>query len=96
MGQLQQVPPYAKAGPPIEGLCRHPPRPQLNWDVAPPCLVLMPPNDRFDRTAQVVMVGFVGRPALFEQRGPNRPLRIRQNRYVTSLRQAGGRIALKR
>src|SRR5829696_5869104 len=50
---LEQALPYPEVAPTIEGLRRHPPRPELRWDAAPLRPVVVPPDDRLDRATQV-------------------------------------------
>jgi hypothetical protein len=76
---LQQTLPYAMVAPTDEGLRRHPPRPQMGRDTAPFRAVLMPPDDRLDGAAEVLVLRLVRRAALLDQRGQLSPLGIGQN-----------------
>jgi hypothetical protein len=62
-----------------EGLRRHPPRPQIARNAAPLRAVLVPPDDRLDGAAEVLVLRLVRRAALLDQRRQLSPLRIRQN-----------------
>ena len=64
---FQQTLPDTMAAPADEGLRRHPPRPQMRWNTAPFRAVVVPPDDRFDGAAEVVVLRFVRRAALFDQ-----------------------------
>jgi hypothetical protein len=57
--------------------------PQLGRDGAPLGAVPVPPNDRLDRAAQIVVLGLAPRAARLDQRRQHRPLLIRQNRHAT-------------
>ena len=83
--RLQQAFPGAQARPAAEGLRRHPPRAQLGRDLAPLRAVVVPPDDRLDGAAQVVVVGLVRRAARRDQRGKHLPLRVRQNLQPVSI-----------
>ena len=67
-------------------LRRHPPRAQFGRDLAPLRAVVVPPDDRLDRAAQVVVVGLVRRAARLDQRRKHPPLPIRQNLRPVSIR----------
>jgi hypothetical protein len=53
--------------PAVEHLRGHPPWPQSGWYAAPFGAVLMPPDDRFDRPAQILGCGFAMRTAGLDQ-----------------------------
>ena len=76
---LQQTLPNTMVAPADESLRRHPPRPQVWRDTAPFCAILMPPDDRLDGAAEVVVFRLVGRAALLDQRCQLSPLSICQN-----------------
>jgi hypothetical protein len=82
--QFQQTLPDAMAAPAVEGLCRHPPWPQMRRNAAPFRAVVVPPDDRLDGAAQVGMLGLVGRAALLDQRCQVSPLGVCQN-AITSV-----------
>ena len=48
-------------------------------DAAECCAILVPPEDRLDGAAEVVVLGLVRRAALLDQRCQLSPLRSRQN-----------------
>src|SRR3954449_9713928 len=77
--QLQQTLPYAMVAPADEGLRRHPPRSQIARNAAPFRAILMPPDDRLDGAAEVLVRRLVRWAALRNQRGQLSPLRIGQN-----------------
>src|SRR4051794_23135081 len=77
--QLQQTLPDAMAAPADEGLRRHPPRSQIGRNAAPLRAVLVPPDDRLEGAAEVLVLRLVRRAALLDQRCQVSPLRIRQN-----------------
>jgi len=83
--RLQQAFPGAQARPAAEGLRRHPPRAKFGRDLAPLRTIVVPPDDRLDRAAQVVMVGLVRRAARLDQRCKHLPLRVRQNLQPVSI-----------
>jgi hypothetical protein len=83
--RLQQPLPGAQARPAAEGLRRHPPRAQFGRDLAPFRAVVVPPDDRLDGAAQVVMVGLVRRAARLDQRREHLPLRVRQHTQPISI-----------
>src|SRR4051794_18515760 len=76
---LQQTLPNAMAAPAVEGLCRHPPWSQMGRNAAPFRAVVVPPDDRLDRAAEIDVLGLVGRAALLDQRCQVSPLGICQN-----------------
>jgi hypothetical protein len=76
---FQQTLPYAMAAPADEGLRRHPPRPQMRRNAAPFGAVVMPPHDRLDGAAEVLVLRLVSWAALLDQRCQVSPLRIGQN-----------------
>ena len=76
---FQQTLPDAMVAPADEGLRRHPPRPQMGRNAAPFRAILVPPDDRLDGAAEVLVLGLVRRAALLDQRGQVSPLRICQN-----------------
>src|SRR5215213_4995195 len=84
--RLQQSLPDAQPRPAAEGLRRHPPRAQFRRDLAPLRPVVVPPDDRLDRAAQVVMLRLVWRTARLDQRCKHLPLLIRQNLRPVSIR----------
>jgi hypothetical protein len=63
--------------PAVEHLGGHPPWPQLGWYAAPFRAVLVPPDDRFDRPAQILGLGFAMRAARLDQRCKLISLRLR-------------------
>jgi len=77
--QLHQTLPHAMVAPADEGLRRHPPRPQMGRNAAPFGAVLVPPDDRLDGAAEVLVLGLVRRAALLDQRGQVSPLGVGQN-----------------
>ena len=80
---LQQTLPNAMAAPADEGLRRHPPRPQMRRNTAPFRTILVPPDDCLNRASEIVVLGLVGRAALFDQRCQFVPLNICQNAITT-------------
>ena len=76
---FQQTLPHAMVAPADEGLRRHPPRPQMGRNAAPFRAILVPPDDRLDGAAEVVVLRLVRRAALLDQRCQFLPLRIGQN-----------------
>src|SRR5690348_10730340 len=77
--QFQQTLPHAMVAPADEGLRRHPPWPQMRRNAAPFRAVLVPPDDRLDGAAEVLVLGLVGRAARLDQRGHLSPLGVGQN-----------------
>ena len=63
----------------------HPPRAQFSRDLAPFRTIVVPPDDRLDRAAQVMMLRLVRRAARRNQRCKHFPLLIRQNLLPVSL-----------
>src|SRR3954453_21120942 len=53
LGEIEQALPDAPLRPADEQLCCQPPRTQLSWDAAPLRAVLVPPENRRDRPAQL-------------------------------------------
>src|SRR4051812_2479296 len=82
--QLHQTLPYAMVAPADEGLRRHPPRSQMGRNAAPFRAILMPPDDRLNGAAEVLVLRLVRRAALLDQRCQVSPLSISQN-AITSL-----------
>ena len=77
--QFQQTLPYAMVAPADEGLRRHPPRAQMWRNTAPFRAILVPPDDRLDGAAEVLVLRLMRRAALLDQRSKVSPLRICQN-----------------
>ena len=77
--QFQQTVPDTMTAPTDKGLCRHPPRSQMRRDTAPFGPIRMPPDNRLDGAAQVLVLRFVRRTALIDQRCKGIPLRVRQH-----------------
>ena len=76
---FQQTLPRAMVAPADEGLRRHPPRSQMGRNAAPFRAIFVPPDDRLNAAAEVLVLGLVRRAALLDQRGQSSPLRICQN-----------------
>jgi hypothetical protein len=85
---LQQALPDAKVAPAVEGLRRPPPRAEFGRDGAPRGAVPVPPDDRLDRAAQIVVLGLAARAHRLDQRRKPLPLRIRQDPRRVSIRHA--------
>ena len=85
LGVWERLLEAAQAGPPAEGLRRHPPRAQCGRDLAPFRAVGVAPDDRLDRATQVVMVGLVRRAARRDQWCEHLPLHVRQNTQPVSI-----------
>jgi hypothetical protein len=76
---FEQAVPDAKPRPADEGLRRLPPGPEFGRDAPPLRAVLVPPEDRLDGPAQVLVRHLAVRPNLVDQRLQRRPLRIGQD-----------------
>jgi len=76
---FQQTLPDAVVAPADEGLRRHPPRAQMWRNTAPFRAILVPPDDRLDGAAEVLVLRLVGWAALRDQRCQCIPLSIGQN-----------------
>ena len=90
---LQQTLPNTVAAPAVESLCRHPPGSQMRGNAAPFRAGVVPPDDRLDGAAEVVMLRLVGRAALLDQRRQLSPLCICQN-AITSFTRHGLNIRI--
>jgi|SRR3712207_3990104 len=77
--QLEQALPDALLGPAEEQLRGQPPRAEFGRDAAPLGPVLLPPEDRRDGPAQTLRRRLAARSALFDQRLPDRPSRVRED-----------------
>ena len=77
--QLQETLPHTMVAPADEGLRRHPPRPQIARNAAPLRAILVPPDDRLDGAAEVLVLRLVRWAALLNQWCQLSPLRIGQN-----------------
>lgn len=71
--------PHVQPCPAVEGLRRHPPWPQLRRDAPLLRSVPMPPRNRFDGAAKVMVLRFAVRPAFLDQRIQSFPFLVRQN-----------------
>jgi hypothetical protein len=80
---FQQPLPHAMVAPTVEGLRRHPPRPEMRRNSAPFRPIVMPPDNRLDGAAQVGVLRLVGRAALLDQRCQDGSLSIGQNTIAT-------------
>src|SRR5215213_4071450 len=80
LGEAPQALPHAQARPAEEGLSRPRPGPQLSRDGAPLGPVLMPPDDRRERAAQILWCGLARGPARLDQRLQVHPCSVRQHR----------------
>ncbi len=85
---LQQALPDAEMAPAVEGLRRPPPRAEFGRDGAPRGAVAVPPDDRLDRAAQVVVLRLAARPDRLDQRRRPLPPRVRQNARPMLVRHA--------
>jgi hypothetical protein len=85
---LQQALPDAEMAPAVEGLRRPPPRAEFGRDGAPRGAVAVPPDDRLDRAAQVVVLRLAARAHRLDQRRQPLPLRVCQNPCRASIRHA--------
>src|SRR3954451_22974796 len=68
LGEEQQALPHAQARPAEDGLSRPRPGTKLSRDGAPLGPVLMPPDDRRERAAQILWCGLALGPARLDQR----------------------------
>src|ERR1700712_2158034 len=75
--QFQKTFPDPPMTPAVEHLRSHPPWPQLSRYAAPLGAVLVPPDDRLDRPAQILGFGLAVRAARLDQRCKLIPLRVR-------------------
>src|SRR3954449_3487570 len=75
--RLEQALPDPEMAPAVEGLRRHPPRPELRGNAAPLRPVVRPPDDRLDRATQVVMRRLAAGTARLDERLQRRPLCLR-------------------
>jgi hypothetical protein len=79
LGHREQAFPDAQVKPAVEALCRHPPRSQRGGNGAPFGTILVAPDDRLERAAQVRRFGPAARPYRLKHRRKPRPLAICQN-----------------
>src|SRR5215212_5693094 len=80
LGEEQQALPDTQVGPAEEGLSRPRPGTKLRRDGAPLGPVLMPPDDRQERAAQILWCGLALGPARLDQRLQVHPCSVRQHR----------------
>jgi hypothetical protein len=88
LGEVEQLLPHTETSPADKHLRRPPPRPKVGRHTAPLGSVLVPPNDRLDRPAQVMGRCLPARTACLNERLKNRPLIIRQNDKSVSINHA--------
>src|SRR4051812_14674176 len=79
LGQEPQPLPHAQVSPADEGLGRPRPGPQLSRNGAPLGAVLMPPDDRRERAAQILWCGLALGPTRLDQRLQAHPCSVRQH-----------------